>query len=597
MTAGDFVQAKSASGPGYGSTFNLDAAPIAGNLLVAFITWSNTSAIATANPGWTIGTALNSQDSGVMAWKIVGVGETATQGPVTLSINPNKDVSIIEYAGPWNATPLDVEGAQDSTPGNSTKTTPALNPVDGLSRLFVAAAYNNKNNATWSTHKVGGVTTGVTERVDYRGENSHTVWDRVLVTAPGTYNASAVDTSNNTGGSFLAVFTPAVTQTVGLNGVASVAAVGQPTVQRGSVTVALNGKASTAAVGLMAVQRGPVTVSLLGIAGAGAINIGRPNVTPGAVTIFPLGVPSSGSVGLPSIGRGSVTVSLSGIQSGGQVGHPAVVPGAVVVNLSGIVPTGVVGLVTVTVGTTVVSLLGITPSGSVGQLSVIREAAGTVFFKGIPSASVVGQPTLVPDLLVQLSGIPSSTLIGTPLVSPGALVVSLDGFANLSGVGQPRLDLVIFPSGFDNISTLGSPVVTAGGILVNLRGIAGSGSVGHPNVVAGDVIVSLTGIAPGGMVGSPRVLLATLQIIELLGIDSTLQVGFPSISFRLHLEKPTYIVMDSDGVKVVVLDSDGSVVVVLDSDGHVYGTISEQLGNKVILDDNGLGAIEELVHV
>lgn len=311
MAFGDCVQAKTAAaiGSNVDTTVVLTTPPVQGNLLVAFVAWNGTQT-PTAAAGWTLCTVLASPDNACFAYKIAAASESATQEPLTLSGSATKGVSLLEYQGPFQASPLDVEDAQ--VQNGATKTTPGVDPVDGVQRLIVCAAVSDHGSGTsYSTQKIAGSTGGVTERTDFAGQGSvsQSVWDRVVAsTAAGSYNGSASASPTDNGAAHIAIFASAATQTISPTGIASAEAVGAPALNPGAITISPSGIASASAVGVPVLFAGQV-LSPVGIASTEAVGV--PTLVPGAITLHPSGIPSSATVGVPSLSLAEFLQSIS----------------------------------------------------------------------------------------------------------------------------------------------------------------------------------------------------------------------------------------------------------------------------------------------
>jgi hypothetical protein len=161
MSFGAKVQ--SASGT---TSATFGGAPVAGNLLV-FMAASTASVTFTAPSGWNGGTAVSASGGSArgmqMSWKISAGTETGAISPASGS--PTNCV-MVEYQGPFDVSPLDVENCQLTVSGtvhtSPTVTATATKPPG----LIVGGCAVDATGRTWSTEDVNSSTSGVVEDVD-----------------------------------------------------------------------------------------------------------------------------------------------------------------------------------------------------------------------------------------------------------------------------------------------------------------------------------------------------------------------------------------------------------------------------------------------
>lgn len=165
------------------------AAPTSGNLLV-FMAASTANVTFTAPTGWTGGTAVHASGGSSrgmqMSFKISDGSETGAISPASGS--PTACV-MVEYAGPFDVSPLVVENNQ-LTGSGTTHTTPAVSSSTDPKPpgLIVAGCAVDATGRTWSTELVNSSATGVVEDID-------ATWVlfslAVAALGSGNYNAAA----------------------------------------------------------------------------------------------------------------------------------------------------------------------------------------------------------------------------------------------------------------------------------------------------------------------------------------------------------------------------------------------------------------------
>lgn len=205
-----FVQAKTSSGAGQDVTATMNSTPTNGNLLVAMVSVNGTRTM-NAQTGWTKLTEVTGTNTGGLYWKRAQAGETTLQYPVQHDgITDVWVIAIAEYSG--IDTPAPVEAETGNADNDATKTTTgSCNPTDGVERLVIGGAFS-ANNGTWSSQKVNGSTTGVTERGDIgagaaANVTSSTLFEKIdTSTVSGNYTAEAVSSATANGAAFIAIF-------------------------------------------------------------------------------------------------------------------------------------------------------------------------------------------------------------------------------------------------------------------------------------------------------------------------------------------------------------------------------------------------------
>jgi hypothetical protein len=128
---------------------------------------STASVTFTAPSGWNGGTAVSASGGSArgmqMSWKISAGTETGAISPASGS--PTNCV-MVEYQGPFDASPLAAENCQLTASG-TTHTTPTVTPTASKAPgLVVAGCAVDATGRTWSTEQVNSSATGVVEDVD-----------------------------------------------------------------------------------------------------------------------------------------------------------------------------------------------------------------------------------------------------------------------------------------------------------------------------------------------------------------------------------------------------------------------------------------------
>lgn len=205
--AAAFVRAASGTGTSANPSATLGAAPTLDDLLVAFVTTSNTSALTTIN-SYTARSEVISTRRGKLFDKIAGGSETAAQAPATVAAAV-WTCNVAEYSGIDTTNRLDIENSQADN--DATKTSPTVNPTDNIDVLIVGCAFMNASGS-FSTEKVDGSTTGVNERLDQASSGSTgCVWDWFGNTSTSTHSTEVTASASSAGGAWVAVYKVAVT--------------------------------------------------------------------------------------------------------------------------------------------------------------------------------------------------------------------------------------------------------------------------------------------------------------------------------------------------------------------------------------------------
>ena len=179
MAFGTKIQSTSGS-----TSATFAAAPKAGNLLV-FLAASTANVTFTAPTNWTGGTEVHASGGSSRgmqcSWKISDGSESGAISPASGS--PTACV-MVEYEGPFQAVPIDVENNQLTASG-TTHTSPSVTPTSGKRRFMVGGCAVDATGRTWSTEQIGGV--NAAEDVDV----TWVLFSRVVSPTSGSYSAVA----------------------------------------------------------------------------------------------------------------------------------------------------------------------------------------------------------------------------------------------------------------------------------------------------------------------------------------------------------------------------------------------------------------------
>lgn len=215
--------------------------------------------------------------------------------------------------------------------------------------------------------------------------------------------------------------------TVAPSGLPSTSGYGLPSLSA-VTTVAPSGVTSSSVVG---VPRLAAVVAPVGIASAAAV--GQPTVGSGGVVVAPPGVPSAAVVGVPTVAVGGVTIAPAGVPSTSAVGTAVVGAGGTIVAPAGVGSTSALGSPAVTPGAVQIAPAGVAPTAAVGT-PVLAAGGVEVAPVGVPATSAVGHPAVAPGpVVVAPDGVPSAAAFGVPTLT----TVDHDGRVSRPRLAQP----------------------------------------------------------------------------------------------------------------------------------------------------------------
>lgn len=200
MAFGDKVQSKGGT-----TSVTFTSTPTSGNLLV-FLAASTANVTFTAPTGFTGGTAVAQSGGSAlgmqMAYKISAGTESGAISPASGTATY---CVIVEYRGPFAASPLEVQNAQINTAGQ-TQASPNVSPTTGVTRLCVGGAMQDNTTQTWTEGTEGFPNTGagaLIEDHDEKGTLTHIVADPT-----GAVNFTGFSNSAIAGAAGIMVFIP-----------------------------------------------------------------------------------------------------------------------------------------------------------------------------------------------------------------------------------------------------------------------------------------------------------------------------------------------------------------------------------------------------
>lgn len=288
-------------------------------------------AVTMATPSDGVNTYTNQQEVNVASYTRVAMWTATATTTTTLTVSITRGGSNFM----WGFTVLRFSGV--SSIGASTKT----NVTSGAPSLALTTLQANSAivvaNGDWApvdgasrVWRTPSGSTAISEQSYAYDASNYTAYVGYHSDA-GAAGAKTVGLSAPTGQkySIVALEIEGVTgQTVSPTGVASVAAVGSPTLTVGAVTVIPTGIGPVAAVGspVVANAGSPATIIPSGVASAAAV--GAPALTAGVVAVSPTGITPPGVLGAPTLTAGPIAISPPGISSAAQVSSPVVAGGA-----------------------------------------------------------------------------------------------------------------------------------------------------------------------------------------------------------------------------------------------------------------------------
>jgi len=186
-----YVQHKTSADGVAAVTVTLDAAPVAGHLLVLYHS-ARSGRVPQAPSGWTAhpdGVVVANNDRGAMFYKVSAGTETVI---VTSLSTPDRNVAtVIEYSGTFT-----LGNSTETTGSSASIVTGSVTPTAGAKVLIVGGATINTGDSANSVSPDAGWT----ERGDLMQDSFHPVhWvvEQIVSSASGSYNPSGTCTSNS----------------------------------------------------------------------------------------------------------------------------------------------------------------------------------------------------------------------------------------------------------------------------------------------------------------------------------------------------------------------------------------------------------------
>ena len=201
-----YIQSKSATLSGNNAiSVTYDSTPTSGNLLVAFVATSSSTAPTIS--GWTGLTTSSTGGATSRSVRILYKISNGTETTVTTnSINTLKFIAVSEYSGIDTTTPVDVENSNLTPTGTTTHTSPTISPTNNNGLVIFGSFAGSGSALTWTNHQVNSSATGVTERQEVTSGNYATQLSDKLSQSSGNVTGSADINTAGTGATAIAVF-------------------------------------------------------------------------------------------------------------------------------------------------------------------------------------------------------------------------------------------------------------------------------------------------------------------------------------------------------------------------------------------------------
>ncbi len=205
-------QKGAATGTSTTPSVTLPASVAAGTLLVVGVSCSSARTMTAANgfAKLTLSAGGGTSASSALFWKQADGTEGTSLAPCTLDSSSAWNASGAEFTG--IASPLvDVE-TNSTYANNSTHTSDAVNPTDGIEGLIIGLTVISATGKTFASQTVNGSSTSVVELTDSASSNAgagcQTLYYKVESSiASGNYTVSATQNSGlNIGASAIAIF-------------------------------------------------------------------------------------------------------------------------------------------------------------------------------------------------------------------------------------------------------------------------------------------------------------------------------------------------------------------------------------------------------
>jgi hypothetical protein len=437
-----------------------------------------------------------------------------------LIIGTNTDPEFGFYNGGW------ITGA--TRPTNPTVVTARLNDIDATS----ATIEQNQIETLASVYTQTAL--GGTSCIGSRYDNANRFWQghiaHILVYEGNVTDGDIAGLERHVAEKFGITAIPSGGAVLALQldidptGLATVAAIGAPTLDIGVVviTVTPNTLATAAAITApaidLALDLAPVSInSLASISGpslaltlattpnsiTSQANVTAP-LTALALTIDPTGLASEAALGTPSVSF-ALNVTPTTVATVAQIGTHAIDLGTLAVTPTGLVTVAAIGTAAVSFALNVTptsvataAALG-TPGIDLGTLIITPGTLASVAALGVHSLDVGGVNVTATSLTsVAIVTAPSLALLLT-VVTPSIVSQAL---VALSGID---LTLAIDPTGISGVAAVGQPALNVGAIMVTPGSIGSAAQVNTPAVGFSVVLVTASSLAGVAQVTAPGI--------------------------------------------------------------------------------------------
>lgn len=206
MAFGDVVQSNGGTGSAISSfTPTLPGAITAGSIVVIMVSANNVP--SGANSGWTKSTGMSpvANAQGLLWWFVAAGGDTVPS--ITFAGASTFAWRLVEYAGPFNASPYATSAGAATNGGVSTITSSSITPTAGQDYLLVAGLGGQSGDAAWNVASVtlGSFTnsfTNVSQQFRQASIEAHIASQvsRVVTAASGSYSTAGTASVSSGGG-------------------------------------------------------------------------------------------------------------------------------------------------------------------------------------------------------------------------------------------------------------------------------------------------------------------------------------------------------------------------------------------------------------
>lgn len=366
-----------------------------------------------------------------------------SSSPMVLTATPSVahglSIHAIEFSYTGGTCTFDKDLGGFSTSGTSPITSPALNPTNANSLVYISAISDpagsgtvSATNSPWTQGTRGTINSDTNNSVD-----AYITSVSSAIAANWTVAGSSATGWNAAAAAFF--ISASSNANVNATGSAATSALGTATAS-GTSNVSVSGVAATGSLGT-ATATGSANVSPAGFSASASLGTATFS---GTANISVVGSSSTAALGLP-VPSGTANVSVSGSSSTAALGAPDI-SGTANVSVSGVSATSALGAA-IPSGSANVSVSGTSSTAALGDASVSGTA--NVSAVGLSSTASLGVPALSGTSNVSVAGVVAAASLGAASPSGTALVLAI-GASATSALG------VVFPSGDSNVGVSGA---------------------------------------------------------------------------------------------------------------------------------------------